>query len=155
MNWGKKGLPHKGYYPVSIHDLGFNEYTHCEMCGTQIRYQHELTHNSGLVINVGCICAEKLCAEYNGRLTEELFKLRQKLLKKKKEVLTSMDGTVIVIRQLKKDTVYLINENNQWSFFIHQVNGDNLDSALANLYFSNEESTIDAILRIYSDEDWL
>lgn len=63
--WSDPGVPHKGWRWVGSTDLGEPSQL-CEMCATQqIRYVHHLVHElAPHELDVGCVCAEHLTADY-------------------------------------------------------------------------------------------
>ena len=74
--WSQPGVPHKGWSWDGVDDLGSLD-GHCEMCGTEIRYVHHMSHpewDGGL--GVGCVCAEKMTDDYVGPREHEK-RLRQ------------------------------------------------------------------------------
>lgn len=69
--WNQKGLPHKGWVYNDIEDTGELSAT-CEMCGNTIRYVHYLSHPIyKKIVEVGCVCAEKLTDDYTTPKTRE------------------------------------------------------------------------------------
>jgi hypothetical protein len=55
--WHNADLPKRGWSCVDVEDLGGVD-SHCEMCGTEIRYVHHMVHpDIGREYETGCICA--------------------------------------------------------------------------------------------------
>ena len=63
--WSQPKVPHKGWACVGFEDLG-EPSAICEMCEHQeIRYVHTMRHPEyPELLNVGCVCAEKMEADY-------------------------------------------------------------------------------------------
>ena len=63
--WSQSGVPHKGWSCVGFDDLD-EPSAICEMCEHQeIRYVHTMRHpDYPELLNVGCVCAEKMEADY-------------------------------------------------------------------------------------------
>lgn len=66
--WKEKDIPHKGWYCHDVIDLGYGNYSSCEMCGNErIRFVHTMKHPYRIdnpVLEVGCVCAEKMTDDY-------------------------------------------------------------------------------------------
>ena len=78
--WDKKDIPQKGWEWIGVDDFLEPDFN-CEMCGqTNVRYVHHLIHKqNNILINVGCICAEKMTDDYtNPRKTEKYLKSVEK-----------------------------------------------------------------------------
>jgi hypothetical protein len=86
--WSEKGYPHKGWTYVGCIDLGKLEGV-CDFCGTAYRYEHSIEHfDAALSVNVGCVCAEKLCEDYKTPKKSEakiVSSAKREAAKKKKE----------------------------------------------------------------------
>lgn len=65
MFWTNPGIPHKGWTCLEIHDIGTAS-SACGMCGNeQVRFIHTMRHpDYDGVLEVGCICAEKMSDDY-------------------------------------------------------------------------------------------
>lgn len=63
--WSQAGVPHRGWSCIGVEDLE-EPSALCEMCETQeIRYVHAMTYpDYADVLQVGCICAEKMEDDY-------------------------------------------------------------------------------------------
>jgi len=85
--WNKKNVPHKNWTNITVDDLGKGNYIQCEMCGKEgIRYAHVMGHQNYKNLNVGGVCAEKMCKEYSSIESLKSFHKRQRKLNKIKEV---------------------------------------------------------------------
>lgn len=64
-NWGRAGVPQKGWYCVDVTDLKEPDFT-CEMCDRQIvRYVHHMRHpDFPEELACGCICAGRMQEDY-------------------------------------------------------------------------------------------
>jgi hypothetical protein len=63
--WTTPGVPHKGWVWLGVEDVGEPEHT-CEMCGQEgIRFVHTVSHAEYRDLEVGCVCAEKMCLDYD------------------------------------------------------------------------------------------
>lgn len=71
--WNKRGIPHKGWICIDVLDLREEadsaqefEYAQCEMCDKEkLRFVHVMKHPEYPdILNVGCICAEKMSDDY-------------------------------------------------------------------------------------------
>lgn len=74
--WNQPEVPHKGWQFVNVIDTETTEEV-CEMCGKEhIRYVHTMAHpNYSGLLNVGCVCAEKMADDYvNPRKRERELK---------------------------------------------------------------------------------
>jgi len=75
-------IPRNGWSCIGVDDLGWDGPGYdpgtCEYCGNHpIRYVHTLTHPDWPdKLDVGCICAERLCKDYDGRGQETALKHR-------------------------------------------------------------------------------
>lgn len=67
----KATLPRKGWLCVEVSDHG-DYLKDCQWCGVaQFRYGHLMTHPEVAdQIEVGCVCAEKMAQDYNGKAAE-------------------------------------------------------------------------------------
>jgi len=72
--WTKKNYPHKGWEFSDMTDFE-QDYQTCEMCNNYpVRYMHYLTHPTlDHRVGVGCVCAEKLCTDYDGAGTQKQY----------------------------------------------------------------------------------
>jgi hypothetical protein len=69
--WSEPGVPHLGWECVGVDDLG-NVADECEMCGTAIRYVHQMRHpNFPEELGVGCICAGHMEGDYHASRARE------------------------------------------------------------------------------------
>ena len=75
--WDQPGVPHKGWRCVDVVDLRADgesadetDYATCQMCGNEkIRYVHIMEHpDLDENFEVGCVCAEKMSDDYEGRM---------------------------------------------------------------------------------------
>ena len=75
--WDQPGVPHKGWHCVDVVDLRADgesadetDYATCQMCGNEkIRYVHIMEHpDLDENFEVGCVCAEKMSDDYEGRM---------------------------------------------------------------------------------------
>lgn len=57
------GMPRRGWVERGVEDLG-EVATSCQLCGTDIRFVHEVTHPFGHRLSVGCVCAGHLTQDY-------------------------------------------------------------------------------------------
>jgi hypothetical protein len=57
------GLPRRGWVERDVEDLG-EVAASCDLCGTDIRFVHEVTHPFGHRLAVGCVCAGHLTQDY-------------------------------------------------------------------------------------------
>ena len=81
--WSKKDIPHKGWKLVDVIDVEEN-YEHCMMCNTRIRFIHIVTHTTiDNEFRIGCDCAIKMTDDLSSKIKEDNLK-RALLLKKRK-----------------------------------------------------------------------
>ncbi len=75
--WDQPGVPHKGWHCLDVVDLRADggpadetDYATCQMCGNEkIRYVHIMEHpDLDENFEVGCVCAEKMSDDYEGRM---------------------------------------------------------------------------------------
>ena len=75
--WDQPGVPHKGWHCVDVVDLRADgesadetDYATCQMCcNEKIRYVHIMEHpDLDENFEVGCVCAEKMSDDYEGRM---------------------------------------------------------------------------------------
>ena len=75
--WDQPGVPHKGWRCVDVVDLRADgesadetDYATCQMCcNEKIRYVHIMEHpDLDENFEVGCVCAEKMSDDYEGRM---------------------------------------------------------------------------------------
>ena len=81
--WSQPGVPHKGWRCISVDDLrppegGEYESGVCEMCHNEkLRFIHTMKHNEYPdQLEVGCVCAEKMAEEYDGKSREQQLENR-------------------------------------------------------------------------------
>jgi len=130
-DYGKRseiGFPHKGWEYVGFEDLGGLD-GFCEVCGTEIRYVHYLSHPSvEESIGVGCICAGDLTDDYT---TPKNHEKRVKSLSArnarwlKKEWTPSPRGFILKALGFRM-TVFRIERppyQGMWGYFVGDVRG--------------------------------
>lgn len=85
MRWNKPGIPHRGWECVDVIDLKPGDHepydpATCEMCGNEsLRFVHVMEHPEYLGgLEVGCVCAEKMCKDYDGQARERRLVNRAK-----------------------------------------------------------------------------
>jgi hypothetical protein len=80
--WDTSGMPHKGWTCDGVEDLREDDpeapLASCEMCGKEsIRYVHSMRHTShSEMLEVGCVCAEKMAIGYDGKRAERTLRNR-------------------------------------------------------------------------------
>jgi hypothetical protein len=81
--WSQPGVPHKGWRCVDVDDLRppeGDDYEHatCQMClNEKLRFVHTMEHDEYPVkLEVGCVCAEKMAEEYDGKAREQHLRNR-------------------------------------------------------------------------------
>ena len=67
-NWGRPGVPHKGWVCVAVDDLGHPDHV-CQMCQKElVRYVHTMAHpDYPDRLDVGCVCAAHMCEGYDAK----------------------------------------------------------------------------------------
>ena len=72
-------LPRAGWFNDGIVDNGSDDMRLCPWCGRQhYRYGHVMKHPEVTgQIEVGCVCAERIAADYDGGAAERRFKAEQ------------------------------------------------------------------------------
>lgn len=61
--WNRPGVPHKGWIDDHVTELKEPD-GKCEMCAkSDIRYLHTIFHTDYGSLEVGCVCAEKMCVD--------------------------------------------------------------------------------------------
>ena len=85
MNTGlcRTSIPRKGWYLIDSRDEGEDNMILCQWCASQhVRYVHIMKHADHEAIEVGCVCAETISEDYNGKATEKELKKRAKLARR-------------------------------------------------------------------------
>lgn len=81
--WEMPGVPHKGWRCVGVEDLrpdgaygGDYERGTCEMClNATLRFVHTMEHDEyPEPVEAGCVCAERMADEYDGKAREAKLK---------------------------------------------------------------------------------
>jgi hypothetical protein len=63
--WDKPGIPHKGWEHLGVTDLE-DDRAHCQMCDKEdVRFVHTMEHEDYGTLDVGCVCAGKMCEDYD------------------------------------------------------------------------------------------
>jgi hypothetical protein len=78
--WRVEGAPHKGWHSMDVIDLEDDKIT-CQMCQTtEVRYAHYMTHpdRPDLLLQVGCVCAERMSEGYDGKGAEKRLRARRR-----------------------------------------------------------------------------
>ena len=74
-------IPQYGWKYEGMDDLEDIEET-CQLCGTEIRFAHYLSHPEYGCIVVGCICSDKLLNNEQASAAEHAYKLEQQRLQR-------------------------------------------------------------------------
>lgn len=77
----KDAIPQYGWKYEGMDDLEDIEET-CQLCGTEIRYVHYLSHSDFGCIVVGSVCADKLLNNEQASTNEHTFKIEQQRLQR-------------------------------------------------------------------------
>lgn len=121
--WKEPGVPHKGWEEIDVEDVGFAarrlseiNYETCEMCGNErIRYVHTVEHKkTGMVMRVGCVCAEKMTEDYaNPRGREKEIRNRTARFKKFMNSAFKRSGAYSYYADRKGYRISITKENEQ------------------------------------------
>lgn len=150
QRWNQKGYPHTGYTYQGCEDSG-NYASVCDMCGNTIRYIHNVSHPSGLSLNVGCVCAEKLTNNYDvPRMAERKIKPPAAM-----QIANWIRGGWKVARhggyyrRLQKMVIILKHYPNGYSYLIKELDDDkcSIDEHKGRNYETMEEAKIAAYYR--------
>jgi hypothetical protein len=103
--WNQPGVPHRGWRAVDIIDRGEAD-ANCEMCGqSEVRFLHLVEHPAHTSLRVGCVCAEKMTADYSGQRKTELKQYRNQLTRRNRflfgtwEKITNSKDTYTILQR--------------------------------------------------------
>ena len=137
--WNTPGMPHKGWRCFEVYDLAppgrlGRSLGACEMCGTEIRFAHLMTHTEWpSPVTVGCICAGHMEGDrgVRARAREHGVKLRidrraRWLTRKWK---TSRNGNPYL--KAAGQLVVLFRKENGWGCKVGDVWGESYPDVVA------------------------
>lgn len=146
-------MPHKGWRAYAIDDFGDSRID-CEMCGNrEVRWVHYMTHpNYPQDLKVGCVCAENMQDNYDGKQAEKVAKRKSNWFKK--WTTDCCDGVLYHHKALRGDIVKVFECNNLFYWLVERKNTDEYHGVNIGGCKTELQAKSD-VWQMYEDEGWL